>query len=83
MIVSVTGRRLVGEGCQGIHLQVSCRKKPPRGGHGADVFLPLKELCPGMDQLSIAREQAWMEGHCNPGELNLCVYSATKLPGWP
>ena len=80
MIVSVTGRRLVGDGCLGIRLQVTSPKRSPQGGHGAGALLPLEEPVYGRAQLPVI-EQARMEGYHTPAELNLCVSSATKLPG--
>lgn len=41
VILSVSGRRLLGEGCP---------KRSPQTGCGARTLLPLRELCPGVEQ---------------------------------
>ena len=74
MIVSVTGRRLVGDGCSGIRSQVTGPKRSPQGGHGAGALLPLEEPVYGRAQLPII-EQARMEGVPHPSRVEfVCLF---------
>lgn len=78
MIVRLTSRRLVGEGCLGRPFASELLTKVTEGGHCAGTLLPLEELCPGVDQLPIT-EHAQMEGYHTLVELNLCLFCQKTL----